>query len=330
MKNIRQCSLILLCLLLLSACGPSEEAIATMTASAWTPTPEPTLTPTPIPIDLEVRLEDAEGNPVTYAASVSVAEADSDATSVDASGKTQFMNLPDTDVTIQASAQGYLQKEEAVSLERGANSIVVVMEPDPTQLMPASACQTGQEILMLEDFEDEQLQGWDNFSRPDFDFEEIEGKGTVLVAAQPENWPYVETPGDFADTVFHFEVLREAGDLEFNVEYLNGSEQGYQAGFRGSTVQMAYLGENGPDNLGQHRGIPAPDGETWTKITIAFYGDAYDLYADDTLVFGTTRSDTNKEGVLFLGIGGSGEAQAKFDNFVLCGLSEPYEPVVEE
>ena len=54
-------------LMFINACGPSEEAIATMTASVWTPTPEPTLTPTPIPYDLALSLADNEGNLINMA-----------------------------------------------------------------------------------------------------------------------------------------------------------------------------------------------------------------------------------------------------------------------
>jgi len=43
-------SIPLAAILLLAACGPSPEAIATMTASAWTPTPQPTATSTPNPL----------------------------------------------------------------------------------------------------------------------------------------------------------------------------------------------------------------------------------------------------------------------------------------
>ncbi len=42
-------SIPLAAILLLAACGPSPEAIATMTASAWTTTPQPTFTPTITP-----------------------------------------------------------------------------------------------------------------------------------------------------------------------------------------------------------------------------------------------------------------------------------------
>ena len=66
-------AILLLLGLLASACGPSAEQIATMTASAWTSTPkptstpEPTLTPTPMPYDLTVKVTDAGGSPIAGA-----------------------------------------------------------------------------------------------------------------------------------------------------------------------------------------------------------------------------------------------------------------------
>jgi len=314
--------------ILIIGCGPSEQAIATMTASAWTPTPEPTATPTPVPVDLEVTLQDTEGNPIIYDVSLAVLETGEDPVTVNKSGKAAYSNLPDVNVTILAEAQGYLQKEESVNLDRGKNTVVIAMEEDPYQIVPSRACQPGQEIIWLEDFEDNMVQGWNNFSKPAFDFEEIDGRGTVLIA-NAENEPYIETEGDFADTVFHFDLLRDSGDLGVSIEYLNSSEEGYQAGFDGNGVNIAYLA--GPESEGLKRpSIPLADGETWIKASIAFFENSYDLYVDDELIFGAIREDANTEGVLFIGIGGSGGTVAKFDNFILCGLTEPYQPLAVE
>ena len=54
-------------LVLLTACGPSAEQSATMTASAWTPTPPPTATPTPVPYNVNVSIADESGAPIAGA-----------------------------------------------------------------------------------------------------------------------------------------------------------------------------------------------------------------------------------------------------------------------
>jgi hypothetical protein len=125
-------------MLLLGGCGPSEEAIATMTASAWTPTPEPTLTPTPMPFDLEVVLEGEGGESVFYGAYVAATEHEE--VMADTGGKVELLNLPGPEVEVSVTAQGYAPYTETVTLERGMNSKTVVLTADPTQINPATAC----------------------------------------------------------------------------------------------------------------------------------------------------------------------------------------------
>ena len=88
----------------ISACGPPEEAIATMTASAWTPTPEPTLTPTPLPYDLEVTLEGEGGESVFYGAYVAATEHEE--VMADETGKAVLMNLPGPEVEVSITCTG--------------------------------------------------------------------------------------------------------------------------------------------------------------------------------------------------------------------------------
>jgi len=106
----------------ISACGPSEEAIATMTASVWTPTPEPTLTPTPLPFDLEVILEGEGGENVFYGAYVAATEHEE--VMADETGVAVLMNLPGPEVEVSVTAQGYVAYTETVTLERGKNDIL--------------------------------------------------------------------------------------------------------------------------------------------------------------------------------------------------------------
>ena len=104
MKRILLLSIVIIfSCMVMSACGPSEEAIATMTAAAWTPTPEPTLTPTPLPFDLVVALE-GEGGEAVMMGSVDATEEDSEM--VDENGMVEFFNLPTGDVKLSITAQG--------------------------------------------------------------------------------------------------------------------------------------------------------------------------------------------------------------------------------
>ena len=114
--------------LVLSGCGPSAEQIATMTASVWTPTPPPTATPlptaTPIPYDLTAKVLDESGAPIAGASIVLPQSGSEEPVLADASGQHQWTNLPGPDVTLKASAPGYLPGEQAGTVDRGPSELV--------------------------------------------------------------------------------------------------------------------------------------------------------------------------------------------------------------
>ena len=159
-------SVLLITAFLLTACGPSAEQIATMTASAWTPTPRPTPTPTatptatPIPYDLTVKVTDADGNPIA-GANVAFPESGDDApVSTDDSGQVTWSSLGGPNGALTVAAPGYFGAEQSVSLERGPNEVVVALERDPYGLLPSVACAPEEKSLYIEDFQDGQAQGW--------------------------------------------------------------------------------------------------------------------------------------------------------------------------
>jgi Carboxypeptidase regulatory-like domain len=95
---------------LLTACGPSQDQISTMTASAWTPThqptatSDPTATSTPVPYDLTVSVLDTAGTPVAGAQVVFPESGSGEAVTVDASGKFSWTNLPGAETTLNVTA----------------------------------------------------------------------------------------------------------------------------------------------------------------------------------------------------------------------------------
>ena len=146
-------------LLLMIACGPSPEQIATMTASAWTPTPVPptvTPSPTPVPYDLTVSVVDATSAPIAGASITFPESGSGEAVAADAAGKYSWANLPGSTVTLNVTAQGYLPATQSATLERGPSAISVVMERDPYGLLPSTACAVGENLLYMEDFQDRQ------------------------------------------------------------------------------------------------------------------------------------------------------------------------------
>ena len=145
----------LLLVISLSACGPSEDKVATQVAStltavagSWTPTPAHTPTPTPIPYSASIQILDENENPLEGA---EVTLPDLDTQVADTNGITKWKNLAGADIEIQCSLQGYKTADVKAVIERGENEIIVHMERDPFGLLPNEILDEGQSLLMIEE-----------------------------------------------------------------------------------------------------------------------------------------------------------------------------------
>ena len=311
----------------ISACGPSEEAIATMTASAWTPTPEPTLTPTPLPYDLEVTLQGESGESVFYGAYVTITEQEE--VMAGETGKAVLMNLPGPEVEVSIIAQGYNPHTETVTLERGMNAITLTLIADPLQVNPATACQEGQKVLYIEDFEDKLTQEMVGITRPIFDYEEVEERGTVLTYSE-ENTNITGTPikpgTDFGNFVWKFDTFNENA-LYLNIHQKEGDEGAYMIHFIPSDVGVMIFRMEGSEavNTPNKRFIEIE----WTNLAIAFFDNAVEVYVNNELYMALDDPDPLPPGGIYLEIGRGGSA-VSFDNMVICELTEPYAPPVTE
>ena len=323
----------LLILIVLASCGPSPEAVATMTASAWTPTPKPTVTPTPLPYNLNVTLQDTDGNPIKLMGYVKVEESGKEMVPVDEIGMVDFTNLPGSDVTVTAMAQGYESISESFVLERGANEATLSLVVDPYQVMPTDVCQSGQKILLIEDFEDKILQDWDNVSRPTWDFEKVEERGTVAVVKQihQDEGTWIQYNQDINNMVWHVEMRRESGRAKVWLGFHSTDWESYYLHFHNiNAMGLQHIMDPGGYDLGRLLSLPAADGESWDAITIAYYEGMIDVYLDDELVVGITDEAPAPEGGLSINFESPDDISLALDNLVICSLSEPYTPPVDE
>ncbi len=319
--------------LLLSSCGLSPEEIATQTASAWTSTPVPptsTPTPTPIPYDVNISIIDVDGNPISEASIVFPESGDDQPVIVDPEGSYAWFNLSGSEGNVQVSSQGYYLSETSLSLERGANDVVVQLERDPFQILPSEACLPGQEVLLIEDFEDQQLQGWQGYSRPLWNFEEDDARGTYLIASPGgDEYTIDYAAQEFGNMVWHIDTRR------------NNTVAIMWLGFHASPGQQGYIdvifgngqfslqkqtGPGNPQDLAQRSiGFPSQD-DPWERISISVYDGILDFWVNDELMAGATdNNDPHEKGSLWISVTPPENAVA-FDNIVICGLSEPYIP----
>ena len=166
--------LIVALLVVLTACSaePTPPPSPTLPPTAtMVPEPTATATATPVPYDLSVLVLDAESNPIEGAA-IKLADFEDIEQISDTGGEAVFNNLPNADLLLQISAQGYLAQEQASSLERGANQITVTMERDPFGILPADILNEGETILFLEDFQDgddDPVEPYNEFRRSIFE-----------------------------------------------------------------------------------------------------------------------------------------------------------------
>jgi len=317
--------LLLLILALLTACGPSEEAIATMTASAWTPTPEPTLTPTPVPYDVELSLEDETGERITYGVYVQATEFEE--MMMDESGMVEMLNLPGPDVEVSVSAQGFEPLTEKVTLERGKNSVTLTMKTDPMQINPTAACPEGAKVLYIEDFEDGFAQGWDGVSRPAFSFDVLESGSQALTYAadnpDPAGTPIMNGK-EVGNFIWKFDTLNE-NDLFIHIHEKEGKK--YLIRFQPGGEGFQIIKQVGPDHVGSaYRGF---NDFEWVNVAIVFYENALEVWVNDELYTAFDDSDPFPTGNLMMHFSPQ-QGAVSLDNMVICELTQPYTPEIPE
>jgi hypothetical protein len=329
-------SVLLLNVMFLNACGPSEEAIATMTASAWTPTPEPTLTPTPVPIDMEIALVDAQGKPFTMAY-VMVNEIDMIPKLVDDQGKISFSNLSAQTVHLVINAQGYLPLEKEENLERGENTIsIVIEEVDPDAILPEEACAPGQDVLYIEDFEDGEMQGWENINKPFWEFTDIDGNTVLSARLIPNQYTNSSFTGHtFGSSVYHFDILRPAefARMSFYKNKTN-DDNSYIFGMTSvdSGTGISHQAAN-PDEMypvAQKEMFRATAGERWETFSFADFEGILTVWVDDELLLIGGDPNPYPEGEMWMEFTSEVDALVQMDNLVICGLTAEYEPYIPE
>ena len=275
---------------LLISCGPSPEAVATMTASAWTPTPLPTPTPTPVPYGLILNIKDENGNPVSLA-SVVLAEIGADAHAVNAQGSVAFPNLPGEAISVSISAPGYFTVEKQETIQRGENTIEIMLPLDPHGLLPENACAPGETLFMVEDMQDQAIQGWGNLAN------KLEsgapGVGIVEDNNQAGNWVLkafnTSEPG-------HMEIGRYdeiLGDTVVRFRTRNNGGQHLHVGLRdngtGRYIAFVYADQKGgrvdkfedPSffTVFGFGGSNIGDG-MWHLVEISIFNDVYEIWID--------------------------------------------------
>lgn len=350
-----------------AACGPSpEEQAATAaagTAAAATDTPLPTHTPTdtpvptstptntptptatPVPFDLSLLVADEAGNPIE-GATVTFAELDETArTGPD--GLLSWTDLPGEAATLSASAQGYLPGQLAAALERGTNEVTLTLSRDPFGVLPAEACRPGETLRHVEDFQDGDASNWPNimFGANGWGFGEFAAEPGNLVAfnRMPEVHPHAYLDGFVLDQFairFDYFVSGPA-DMSFNLLHADPYEDAAGNQIEDSRY-MVIVGGTRPTpgfSLRRHQSpvldlglldtvFPFALGE-WHFMELSRFEGHVQLWVDGVLAMQYQDPQPLPPGNFNIEIFESTapDAVPTFDNFALCELSAPFEPL---
>jgi hypothetical protein len=345
-------TILLLLTIILGACGPSAEQIATMTASAWTPTPKPTSTPpptptaTPVPYDLTVKVTDADGNPIAGASVIFPESGNGEPVAADDAGQVAWSNLDGPNGSLTVTAQGYFKAEQAVTLERGPNEVTVALQRDPFGMLPADACIAGEEQLYVEDFQDGRAQGWDEIDlrTPGWDVAPSDqDTGNVIVSARHTEMAQVlgsnlMNGSSFDDAVWRLRFMvspkfsTEGNWFSFNWKFalqpfdLNGQEvfdSRYQIPLGRNALSLRRV-QQPVTNIGIGV-VTAPKFDEWHLIEISTYQVTTQVWLDGTRLMSYDDPQPIPAGTIGLEFWLQGSSTIVYlDNFAVCGLSAPF------
>jgi hypothetical protein len=347
-------------ILLLAACGPSAEQIATQTASAWTPTPMPTatpvptLTPTPVPFDLTVSVVDEAGAALAGASITFPESGKGEAIPADATGKYSWTNLPGAGVTLNVSAQGYLPASQSTTLERGPSEISVIMKRDPYGMLPSTACAAGETLLYMNDFQDGKAPGWHAGKdpmgsigpAPDAAVNSVLSLDTTKITPGPDAWlggGYDAGPTSFySDATWRLNFMvsqstwpsfnwQEAGPSEFDGQEVISTR--YSFNFWGSPYNQIHLhrtifGASGPISdvdavTGTFTQVPMK----WHWLEISAFQGKIQMWIDGKQEVDYQDQQPLPPGRISVFLGPITEASTTvlyFDDISVCGLSAPF------
>lgn len=338
-------------LLMLAACGPSPEQVATMTASAWTPTPPPTATPTPVPYGLSITVTGEGGAPVEGASVVFPESGNGEPVQTDAQGKFSWNNLQGDSASLTVSAQGYVTGQQSATLQRGPNEVTVALKRDPFGLLPSTACTAGEKLLYMEDFQSGKtnLQHYDAGPSPAqlgaapdetgdtvliHDFTNPKGDFSTYLSFNPDQ-SYVT----LGDAVWRMRFINtketnwalfwnSAGPNEYGGITTSGSGYGihFNTARHITVMRNIWDASNQPvRNIGKtgfgDKVLIVSSGE-WHYIEISTYQGHFQVWLDGKVAFDAQDDMPLPPGGF--SIQGADSGVQYFDAISVCGLSAPF------
>jgi hypothetical protein len=322
-----------------AGCGPSEEELATMTASSWTLTPSVTNTPvptntpthtptpTPIPYDANLTISDQKGNPIVGA---SVVLADEQQFTGE-TGIVSFMDLPDESLVLSVSAPGYFAADVTETIDRGPNEIHITLENDPNGLLVINACAPGEKLLYMDDFQDGVAQEWDALENnlPGWSLEGDPGNPDDLVIAAREGasmaWLGQETYS-FNNSVWRLKFKHVgSGWGHVNFRWFDTPELSIR--YLLSLDNDMHLAKWIPSNHLDVGFVGNLVWDQWHLLEYSFYDGTVSVYIDGKEAVSWTDPDPWEDGTINFEPYPQGDSVFYYDDISVCELTAPFEPI---
>jgi hypothetical protein len=312
---------------LLVGCGAAATEAPTATPVPPTVTPLPTPTSTPIPYNLTIEVKDQDGEPVTGA---KVNVAGQEVITLE-DGIAPFPNLPEPAVSLSVEASGYYSSELSETIDRGDNRISVVLDRDPAGLPAKLACASGETLLYMDDFQDGSAQGWEaiDFKTQGWSIEASPDNPENLVIAARSGATWAQL-GDHQSHKFDNAVWR----LRFNYAGNGGSHINWR--FTPEPQDTRYIVGVDPNASELRRFMGGNDitigpvgttGDGWHYLEISYLNGTVSVYLDGQEGITWTDPEPWDGGTIGLEPGPEGDAVFYYDNFSVCELNAPFEPM---
>ena len=328
-KNLFRTIMVVL-ILMLTACGSSTQKVETM------PTSEAAVSPTEPALpsyELKVMVADQDGSPISWSTGIIQISGKDVSMEADDSGQIAWNNLAGATGTLTVSAQGYKPTQQSLSLVQGSNELSVKMEIDPLQLNPAKVCSPDQKIIYVEDFEDGQAQYMENLVEPKWDLVSLEDNGMVLSANSPGGSAEAMVNSVFSNAVWLFDIKTSGViDVDF-LWHVSEVDEGPTAGLYRYNIayqpgEILELDFERPGEKGKlvESESPVMEEDAWRTFAIAYYNGGISIWVDGEKAMNVEHVPPIEKGIFGFQVNPGTEAEIFFDNIIVCGLNEPYTP----
>ncbi len=254
-----------------------------------------------------------------------------DTQETDEDGSVFWDNLPGGTINISISAQGYLPVETSKTIELGENQFAVTLERDPHGLLSSEACLPGERLLYIEDFQDDQAQGWPEIEYRAQGWDILpapDSAGNKVLQNQGETQAGTLLSGfTFNNAVWRIFFISEGkqNDIFFDWHVDRNNWESYGIQISGEYVSIIRYPVSSPEVVlvGIVRSL---NQNVWHLLEISSYEATFEVWLDGIQLLSYIDPQPFPGGQIGLGLEASEDENFMiyYDNLTVCELSAPF------